>query len=279
MADASFLPRIRSERSPYAVIHECLETAVSYAALGHISHSVEIINLATQLGPLNLRFPRQNGLYFAWEAAGLWPSIVPEEEKTTEYLRELDESQTLLKWSSPANQSTTKYERLEVNQAGLDQLLPFIRGGKEPQGVLRYEYSETLDLAVDRRKATFLALDIALRLGGHEEDVDFLFSIINEKSELSSGVPSSARWMHDSYVHNIAKSRSAWTLLKKGQLAREANDRPDVDTGFQKLKDALTTRIEKGVQSLSHYSMLELLLKLDENTICHDDDESLDGIQ
>jgi hypothetical protein len=60
-------------------------------------------------------------------------------------------------------------------------------------------------------------------------------------------------------------------------MMSKLNSGEDIDATFQNLKNALATRIERGVRTLPQYSMRDLVLKLDENTIRHDYDE-MNGI-
>jgi hypothetical protein len=196
-----------NERSPEQAIYQCIESAVRYAVLGYILHSVEIIELASQLGPLKLRYLYTGSFYFAWEAIDVWPSIVPPEHKTTEYLKNLDESETLSKWASPCGiRLDAKYEKIDIDEAGLDNLLEFIRGREEPQGMLRYAYNDNLDVGVTRAGAVSLALDIALRLDGHEDDVASLLSVIHHDGEYGNDVHAMERNNRSIHIQLIAKS-------------------------------------------------------------------------
>jgi hypothetical protein len=216
-----------SIRSPQELIQQCTKIALRLAVLGHISQSVTLIDLAPQLGHLEHRFPSRNGLYYTWETISSWPFIVPEDHRTTEFLKQLDENGRLNndKWTHPwSTHPNNQFERLSVDEVGLQRLLEFVGGEGGSGGELKYAHDEKYDMSASRAGAVCMALDFALRIGGHEDVVQKLMPIITEDV---------------GYLHEVAKSRSVWVLLKDGCLAEKWNDREDVSSEFEATEDCV----------------------------------------
>jgi hypothetical protein len=279
MAGEEFAHEVLYGRDGDQILFNCIDIALAFAVVGHIAYSVEIINLAAQLGfaKQQLSKLRFNGLYFAWDSLDLWPDIVPTEHKTTEYLTAADDQDILYKWSIHEHcgqESHSKWhEKFEVNEASLSELLHFI-GNNEPDQL--FLYSDDISSCLTPKMAVLNALDFALRLGGHEDDVNYLLTKIYQSDEITNGISFFSNPSYNNYIHNIGQSMRVWSLLKDGRIGKRLNDDQDIDSDFKKVKDVLTARIEKGIPGLSDLSMGELLEKLNTNTIRHDHDDEID---
>lgn len=167
--------KVLHDRNEAEIIRICIQIALNFAVVGHIAYSVEIINLAAQLGWVDLRSPRINGLYFAWDAVNLWPNVVPLEHKTAAYLIEADDSLGLSKWASWSSDNPARHEKMEADESGLHRLLQFIR--EHERGDL-FTYSDTTSTwRLTPEMAVLTALDFALRLGHQGGIVDDLLKI------------------------------------------------------------------------------------------------------
>ena len=148
----------------------------------------------------------------------------------------------------------------------LGRLWDLVDEGEGGEGMLEYACNEKVYMRIKRSAAVCMALDFSLRLGRREDDegVRKLLAIITEAED----------W------EGIAKSRSAWRLLKNGCMGENWSEGEDVVSQFEKLRDALAERAEKGVQRpFQNLSMRELVERLDRNTIKHDNDEDQEHIE
>lgn len=279
MAGEEFAHMVLYGRDGGHILSNCIDVALAFAVMGHIAYSVEIINLAAQLDFPNSRHWKFkfDGLYFAWDSLDLWPDFVPAEHKTTEYLTAADDQDILYKWAIHEHGSrephSKRHERFEVSEASLHELLHFIRHNESDQLFL---YSDDHSSCLTPKMAVLRALDCALRLGGHEDDVNYLLTKIYQSDEITNGISFFSHPSYHNYVHKIGQSRRVWSLLKDGRLGKRLNDDQDMDADFEKVKDVLTARVENGMPGLSHLSMGELLEKLNANTIKHDHDDEVD---
>lgn len=282
MTDQAFAHDVLHERNGETIIRMCIDIALTFAVVGHIAYSVEIINLVAQLGFVKLRLPRINGMYFAWDSANLWPDIVPAEHKTAGYLTEADDENpnkwSFSVWGDVADLApyTGLHEKFKVGEDNLSKLLQFIR--KHPPGEF-FLHSDVSFWTLTPKMAVLVALDFALRLGGHDNDVNYLLSKIYQSDEISNGISFFSHGSYNSYINNIGKSRRVWSLLKDGRIGKRLNDDQDIDAQFDKVKGVLTARVEKGIPVLSNFSLGQLLENLNANTISHDHDDDIYSYQ
>ncbi|KAF4638065.1 hypothetical protein G7Y89_g13 [Cudoniella acicularis] len=258
--------QLLAERSPHTRVYSGVEIALRLAVLGFIPQAVEIINIASKCGDLELRYLYTNGLYFAFEAANLWPIIVPEEHRTPKYLEKLDEDDSI-KWGTLlGNYDDSVHEPLPPDESGLARLLKFVHGDGER---FTYPFRDDQYILLHQYDARCVAADLALRLGTHEEEARRLISAQDMNDE-------------EKTVHckRIAKSRLVWRVLKDEGGFNSGENKNETLLEFERLRDIFRQNRDGGTQRpFKDKTMLELIQILDRNTVSHDLDEDADDAE
>ncbi|KAH6668772.1 hypothetical protein B0J14DRAFT_150150 [Halenospora varia] len=143
-------------------------------------------------------------------------------------------------------------------------------GPSSPSERFEYPILDNQKILLSKSGARCLATDLALRLGGKEEEIALHFL---SSPPLPDPEPGKTR-------HEIAKSRRAWRCLKDGILFQAKEKRNETLDEFERVKSALTSRIENGVQRpFREKSMRELVEIINANTLAHDTDEATDDAE
>jgi hypothetical protein len=243
-------------------MRKILEIAIRFAALGHIYQSVELVSLSHGYYPIHPRYLYNEGAYFAFEAVNEWPSFIPAEHRTSEYLTQLENEDPHSGWGQRFEMFQLSGERpppLIRDEAGLKRLLDF--RDQEERSVFAYTFdgNDEWYMALHSYGVVLMAFDIALSIGGHEAEVTRLIEVIKENLEL--------------YMPLITKSRPAWSILKKGILELDGS-RNATDAEFDRIKKVLERRLESGAQRpFKDKTMEELVHIIDQNTRRHEYEE------
>lgn len=248
-------------RSPQFYTLKTVDIAYNLAILGHVSWAVEIAELGNLYTPIELRYFYTSGLHYAFDAAKVWPNFVPEEARHEESLKRLDDEQRLTSWGHifPMWEGMSK-PKLPLDEDSLKRLLAFI---DQPDPAAKYqsfdfEYDQTRYMKLERDDVVCAAIDMALRIGHHEADIDRLMD--NVKNDISK------------FGKRIGQSRPAWKLLTDGSLMpNDLTEKEQIEREFQRIKSTLQERNRTGLKHpFRDMSTQELLEILDRNTVNHD---------
>jgi hypothetical protein len=262
---ATFITReMLAERSARTLIGRCLEFALRLGVHGLIPQAADIVDLTSHCGYVDLQefhlHRAGGGLLFAFEAANTWPSVIPEDHRTSEYLSIIDEENWMTKNAYRILENPNGLRpMLTSDQEGLNQLLEFVGSTEEN---FEYSLAEEKAISLSQTGARALAIELSLRLGGDEDGVQLLLSFPRSSSE-----------DRNSAYKEIAKSRRAWTHLKDGQHG-STESKAKLQTEFESVRDVLIKRRDEGpARPFKDKSIAELLDILNRNTIAHDNDE------
>jgi hypothetical protein len=266
---ATFITReMLAERSARTLIRRCLAFALHLAVHGLIPQAAEVVELTSQCGVVELGefhgVTYGGGLLFAFEAANTWPSLIPKDQRTSEYLSTTDEEIWMTKHGYPILKppgipDDGLRSPLTSDEEGLKRLLEFVDG--EGQS-FEYSFADSKALSLSKAGARGLAIAMSLRLGGNDDHVQRLLSF-----------PGSNPEERDAAYREIAKSRRTWSLLSQGKLGN-AESKIELQNEFENVRDVLIKRRDEGpTRPFKDKTIAELLDILNENTVAHDDDE------
>ncbi|PSN75432.1 hypothetical protein BS50DRAFT_39920 [Corynespora cassiicola Philippines] len=235
--------QILRERDPWDVARNAFDIALEYALLGYVDKANELYTLfQTFAGGCKTSW--SPGLYFAWDATGLWPDSIPAEERTPEFVSKLETERILWK------RDTHKTEE------GLDKLIATATGeGKmDAWGEMQIR---TDDLVA--------AIDLALYMNRREKALDILQIFADN--------------FHSTW-NDLSKSRQVFRYLKHKALARTIEVDEDKLEAFSKqVYETFSERLEKGAARIYRdVSIKELVKMSDENTIKNAVWEEMDDI-
>ncbi|KAF2797139.1 hypothetical protein K505DRAFT_322778 [Melanomma pulvis-pyrius CBS 109.77] len=224
--------QILREKDPWVVARNVFDIALEFALLGYVDKATELYNLFESFAS-GCKTSWSPGLYFAWEATGLWPDSIPAEQRTPEALSKLETERIL--WKRSINETDEGLDKLIAAATGEGR----IDAWGEPQ--LRAD-----DLTV--------AIDLALFLDRREKALDIL-QIFADNFNLT--------WV------DLSKSRQVWRYLKHHALARTIEVNEDKLEAFSKeVYETFKERLEKGgARELRNVSTKELVRMFNENTL------------
>jgi hypothetical protein len=191
-------------RSPISLVRICGHIALLLAVHGLVAESVNFFEIGDKFSPgiENSLQLAASGIYYAYDAVSIWQSNVPDEHKTNIYLTDLNKDPHG-QWENivigPAG-----YPPLSVGEKGLIRLLMYVNGDQKERfayPLVHYPYRVCLLFLGDVRS---MAIDFAVRRG-HDAEAERL--LVGQGTD-------------PTYV---AKSRSAWKLLKDGRMFSQAN--------------------------------------------------------
>ncbi|KAI9743167.1 MAG: hypothetical protein M1818_003462 [Claussenomyces sp. TS43310] len=242
-----------TERSPQASMYSITSIAVRLAALGHVNQSIELLSLSNAYYPVEPSYMYRPGLYFAFEAVDKWPAFVPSEHRTPEKLSEIEEE---MSWGQRHEMFQLHGEprppQLKHDVGDLKRLLEWRESGERGMLAYTFEGNDEWFIKLSTQSVVLLSLDIALGIGGHEEEVARLQEIV--KADLNT------------YMPCVGQSRRIWTLLKTGVLEPEGSKK-NIDAEFSRVKKVLEQLLDAGVQRpFQDQSMEEIVHTIDKNT-------------
>ena len=224
--------QVLRQQDPWEVARNVFDIALELALLGYVAKATQLYNLFETFAA-GARTSWSPGLYFAWEATGLWPDSIPAHERTPEYLRSLETERIVWK------------RETHLSEEGLEKLITVATGGG------RMDAWGEKELRADDLTA---AMDLALFMNRRDRALDLLEAIANN-------------W-HLCW-QELSKSRQAWRYLKHQALARTIEiDETKLDTFFGEVHATFAERLEKGAARIfKDTPMKELAQKCNDNTI------------
>lgn len=243
--------QILRQKDPWEIARNGFEIALELALLGYIAEATELFVLLESFSSA-CRSTWSPGLYFAWEATGLWPDTVPAKERTPEALRELETERNL--WKRDTNAS----------DEGLDKLITTATNQckKDAWGNTQLRLP---DLTA--------AVDIASHLNKGEKVLEILQIFADN--------------FYQTWIE-LPKSRQVWRYLREKSLARAIGVDEEKLLAFKdEVVNTFTERLEKGPRRIFKELPMDDLIKLcNENTIKNavweemgiDPEESLESI-
>ncbi|KAF2241228.1 hypothetical protein BU26DRAFT_183530 [Trematosphaeria pertusa] len=144
--------QILRQKDPWEVARNVFDVALEFALLGYVDKATELYNLFENFAS-GCKTSWSPGLYFAWEATGLWPDSIPAEERTPAFLSKMETERIL--WKRDMHKS----------DEGLDKLIAIAAG----EGKLD-SWGDTQVRADDLAAA----IDLALYMNKREKALDIL---------------------------------------------------------------------------------------------------------
>jgi len=224
--------QVLRQQDPWEVARNVFDIALELALLGYVDKATQLYNVFESFA-VGAKTSWSPGLYFAWEATGLWPDSIPAEERTSEFLRNLETERIVWK------------RETHLSEEGLEKLITVATGGG------RADAWGEKELRADDLTA---AMDLALYMNRRDRALDLLDAIANN-------------W-HLCW-QELSKSRQAWRYLKHQALARTIEiDETKLEAFFEEVHATFTERLVKGpARVFKDTSMKELAQLCNENTI------------
>jgi hypothetical protein len=147
---------ILQQKDPWEVARNAFEIALELALLGYIEEATRIFDLFESFSS-GCKSSWSPGLYFAWEATGLWPESIPPAEKTPEAVQKLEIERIV--WKRDSNATVDGLEKLMATAT--------TGGKKDKYGNMQFRLDDltaAIDLAVhidQQTKATELLQIVA----------------------------------------------------------------------------------------------------------------------
>ncbi|KAF2194786.1 hypothetical protein K469DRAFT_617433 [Zopfia rhizophila CBS 207.26] len=224
--------QILREKDPWDVARNLFDVALEFALLGYIDTATELFVLFESFSK-GCKSSWSPGLYFAWEATGLWPASVPAEERTPGALSKLETERIL--WKRETN----------ATKEGLAKLIATATG----EGKM-----DAWGDAQIRPDDLTAAIDLALFMGEKEKALEVLQTFADN--------------FHSTWV-DLSKSRQVWQLLKDKALANAIGvDEEKVAALQTKVFETFKERLEKGARRIFKDTPMKDLIKMcNENTL------------
>jgi cell wall assembly regulator SMI1 len=198
--------QILRQKDPWEVARNVFDIALELALLGYIDAATDLYNLFEGFSQ-GCKSSWSPGLYFAWEATGLWPESISVKDRAPEVIAKLETERTL--WKRDTN----------ATPEGLEKLIKTATGGGKMD-----EFGDA-QLRSDDLTA---AIDLALFMGDKEKALEILKTFADN--------------FHATWV-DLSKSRQVWQLLKDKTLARLIEVDEDKVEAF--IKDVYATFEER----------------------------------
>lgn len=224
--------QILRQKDPWAVARNAFDIALEFALLGYVQEATEIYNIFENFAD-GCKSSWSPGLYFAWEATGLWPDSIPAEERTPEALERFEAERIL--WKRETNAS----------EEGLDKLIAAATGEGRTD-----EYGAPILKPDD----LIAAIDLALYMNDREKALDIL-QIFADNFQ--------STWT------DLSRSRQAWRYLKHKALARTIEVNEEKLFAFkEQVIHTFRERLERGaLRVFKDVPMKQLVKMCNENTL------------
>ncbi|KAF2743944.1 hypothetical protein M011DRAFT_461202 [Sporormia fimetaria CBS 119925] len=98
---------ILKEKNPWEVARNAFEIALELALLGSVAEATKLFTVSESFSK-ECKSIWSPGLYFAWEATGLWPDSIPAEARQPEAMRQLEVERILWRRETHATESGLK---------------------------------------------------------------------------------------------------------------------------------------------------------------------------
>ncbi|KAF2874060.1 hypothetical protein BDV95DRAFT_592197 [Massariosphaeria phaeospora] len=234
---------ILRQRDPWEVARNVFDLALEFALLGYVDKATELYNLYETFAS-GCKSSWSPGLYFAWEATGLWPDSIPAEKRTEEYLSRLEVERILWKRDT------------HLSEEGLETLVAKATGGG------RMDAWGNEQLHADDLTA---AIDLALYMDKREKALDIL-QIFAENFQ--------STWV------DLSKSRQAWRYLKHHALSRTIEVNEDkLEVFYKQVYATCKERLENGgVRVLADLPIKDLVQMCNDNTLKNAVWEEMDDV-
>jgi hypothetical protein len=220
------------QRDPWEVARNAFDIALELALLGYVAKATQLYTLFEGFAA-GARTSWSPGLYFAWEATGLWPDSIPAKERTPDFLKALETERIVWK------------RETHLSEEGLEKLIAVAAGGR------RADAWGERELRADDLTA---AMDLALFMNRRDRALDILEMI-------------ASNW-HLCW-QELSKSRQAWRYLKHQALARTIEiDEAKLETFCEEVQATFAERLKKGpARIFKDTPMKELARICNNNTI------------
>ncbi|KAF2678053.1 hypothetical protein K458DRAFT_317943 [Lentithecium fluviatile CBS 122367] len=224
--------QVLRQKDPWEVARSVFDIALEFALLGYVDRATELYNLFETFAA-GCKASWSPGLYFAWEATGLWPDSIPAKEQTSEFLRKLETERIV--WKRETN----------LSEEGLEKLITVATGGGTADA-----WGEK-ELRADELTA---AMDLALYMNRRDRALDLLQVIADNWNVC---------W------EELSRSRQAWRYLKHHALARSIEiDEAKLEVFFKEVLDTFKERLERGAARVFKDMPIKELVRLcNDNTI------------
>jgi hypothetical protein len=225
--------QVLREKDPWEVARNAFDIALELALLGYVEEATELYNLFESFSS-SCHSSWSPGLYFAWEATGLWPASIPTEKRTSDALSKLENERIL--WKRDTN----------ATDEGLDKLIATATGTANT--------TDWAEESVIRPDDLTAAIDLALYMDNREKALEIL-QVFADNFDTT--------WLA------LSKSRQAWQYLKHQTLARTIQVDEDKLTAFKKeVYETFKERLEKGARRIyKDLPTTELVRMCNENTL------------
>jgi hypothetical protein len=216
--------KLLTSRSPQLFTSTLTILSLRFALLGHISESVDLINLTNSHVPIELRYFYSSGLYFAWAEARIWPVAVPEEQRTEEYLNQLEKGIFRVPWGQIMTICQgEEYSFFDLGSEG--EGWKALMGVLETQGEraeVKVRFDQERYRVLSRDDIICTALDIAVREDGGDKDaVEKLMHFVMEDRER--------------FIDKLGKSRAFWSRLNEGVLVLPGEEE-GIEMEYERIK-------------------------------------------
>jgi hypothetical protein len=224
--------QVLRQKDPWEVARNAFDIALELALLGYVEKATVLYDLFETFST-GTKTSWSPGLYFAWEATGLWPDAIPAQERTSTFLKALETERIV--WKRETN----------LSEEGLEKLIAVATNGGTANA-----WGEK-ELRADDLTA---AMDLALYMNRRDRALDLLQVIADNWNVC---------WQE------LSKSRQAWRYLKHQALARTMEiDEQKLETFFEEVHFTFKERLEKGpARVFQDMTLNELAQMCNDNTM------------
>lgn len=220
------------QKAPSDVARNAFDIALEFAVLGYIDEATQLFDLFESFSS-GSKSSWSPGLYFAWEATGIWPESIPLADRTPEAIQKLEVERIV--WKRNSNATVEGLSKLRATATN---------GGQKDK------YGD-MQLRLDDLTA---AIDLAVHIDQQAEATELL-QIVADNFHLT--------WQA------ISRSRHTWRHLKDKVLSRAIGVNEEKFLALRsEVLETFRDRLERGPQRpLKSLSMKDLVAMCNENTL------------